>query len=111
MANPAIGEILMATGTAASSGDNTLIAAPAAGRRIVVHDIQIQLEAATATTMLLKSGSTTRRRFYAGAIGDGLVLFFSPGKEFRLGTAEALVLNLSGANSVGYTVRYTTEAV
>lgn len=98
------------TGTAASSGDNTLIAQPGAGLRIVVHDFQLQLEAATSTTMLIKSGSTTRRRFYAASAGDGLMLIFPSGKEFRLGTNEALVLNLSGANSTGYTVRYTTEA-
>lgn len=98
------------TGAAASSGDNTLIAAPGANTRIVVHDLQLQLEAATATTMLIKSGSTTRRRLYAGSAGEGLLLVFEQGKEFRLGTNEALILNLSGANSVGYTVRYATEA-
>jgi hypothetical protein len=110
VANPSNVTLSVATGTAANSGDNTLIAAPSAGNRLVVHDIQLQLEAATATTMLIKSGSTTKRRFYANAIGDGLFLIYPAGKEFRLGTAEALVLNLSGANSVGYTVRYTTEA-
>lgn len=110
-ANPPAVTLTTASGTAASSGDNTLVAAPSAGNRIVVHDLQLQLEAATATTMLIKSGNTTRRRFYAGAAGDGLLLSYAPGKEFRLGAAEALVLNLSGANSVGYTVRYTTEAV
>ncbi len=99
-----------ATGAAASSGDNTIVAAPAAGTRIVVHDLQLQLEAATATTILIKSGSTTKRRVYCGAAGDGILLQYEAGKEFRLGAAEALILNLSGANSVGYTVRYTTEA-
>lgn len=100
-----------ATGTAASSGDNTIIAAPAAGNRLVIHELQVQLEAATATTILIKSGSTTIRRLYAGSQGDGILLQPDPGKEIRLGAAEALVLNLSGANSVGYSVRYTTEAV
>lgn len=100
-----------ATGTAASSGDNTLVAAPAAGYRLVIYDLQIQNESATATTCLIKSGSTTKRRFYGGAAGDGLLLMFPPGHEMRLGAAEALVLNLSGANSHGYTVRYMTEAV
>jgi len=110
-ANPSTVTLTTATGTAASSGDNTLVAAPSAGNRLVVYDLQIQNESSTATTCLIKSGSTTRRRFYAAAAGDGILLQFAPGREFRLAEAEALVLNLSGANSHGYTVRYATEAV
>lgn len=110
-ANPPTVTMTNATGTAASSGDNTIITAPAAGNRLVIHELQVQLEAATATTILIKSGSTTIRRLYAGSQGDGILLQPDPGKEIRLGAAEALVLNLSGANSVGYSVRYTTEAV
>jgi hypothetical protein len=98
------------TGTVASSGDNTVIAAPSAGTRIVVHLLKYQLEAATATTVIVKNGSTAIDRTYC-AQGQGYVEQPASGKEIRLADAAALVLNLSGANSVGYRVRYTTEAV
>ena len=98
------------TGTVATSGDNTIIAAPSAGTRIVVHLLKYQLEAATATNVIVKNGSTAIDRTYC-AQGQGYVEQPASGKEIRLADAAALVLNLSGANSVGYRVRYTTEAV
>lgn len=108
---PASVTITDVTGTAASSGDNTIIAAPGSGQRLRLHKVQIQLEAATATTVLIKSGSTTFDRLYCAAAGDGKIDVYPVGREKALGTNEALVFNLSGANSCGYTVRYSTEAV
>lgn len=99
------------TSTTSTSGDNTIIAAPGSGNRLVIYSLQIQLEAATATTILKKSGSTTIGRLYCAAAGDGAVWVYPAGRELRLGTNEAFVLNLSGANAIGYTVRYSTEAV
>jgi hypothetical protein len=110
-ASTAIVTLTNVTNTTATSGDNTIIAAPSAGNRIVVHQWKIQLEAATATTVLLKNGSTTYDRLYCAAAGDGAVIVYPTGKEWRLDGATALVFNLSGANAIGYSVRYTTEAV
>lgn len=98
-------------GTAAASGDNTLIAAPAADKRLVVTGFVVQNESAVSTTIILKSGSTAVRRALLKNQGDGLGLAFEAGREWKLGAGEALVLNLSGANSHGYTVDYWTEAV
>lgn len=99
------------TNTTSTAGDNTIIAAPGSGNRLVIYSLQIQLEAATATTILKKSGSTTIGRLYCSAAGDGAIWVYPAGRELRLGTNEAFVLNLSGANAIGYTVRYSTEAV
>jgi hypothetical protein len=110
-ANPTVVAMTTVTNTTASAGDNTVIAAPSAGNRIVIYSLQIQLEAATATTVLKKSGSTTIGRLYCAAAGDGAIWVYPAGRELRLGTAEAFVINLSGANAIGYTVRYSTEAV
>ena len=105
-------DILFVTGTKASSGDNTaLIAAPGASRRIVITSIELQNESTTGTTLILKSGSTAFWRVLAQNQGDGFAFNFMPGLEWRLGVNEALVLNLSGANSCGYSVAYYTEAV
>ena len=106
-----VGAPSIVSGTKTVSGDNALIAAPGAGVRIVVSAVTIQNESATPTTMVLKSGSTAKFRWLEQAQGDGLVLNFAPGREWRLGTNEALNLNLSGANSCGYNVVYWTETV
>lgn len=98
------------TSTAASSGDNTLVAAPAAGSHIVVKDIIVQNESSTDTTVILKSGSASVwRAKLLGSLAASLAMSFRTGEEWRLGSAEALVLNLSGANSHGYSVRYRVE--
>ena len=99
------------TGTVNSSGDTELIAAPGASTRIVVTEITIQLEGSVSTTVLFKSASTTIRRWLLPALGQGISWVFDQGREPRLGTNEALNINLSGANTVGYTVRYHTESV
>jgi hypothetical protein len=104
-------ELTTVTGTKAAAGDNELIAAPAAGNRLVIVGLTVQNESAVATTVILKSGATAKRRALLQNQGDGLGLAFPAGREWRLGTAQALVLNLSGANSHGYTVDYYTEAV
>lgn len=94
------------TGTINTSGDNTIIAAPGGGLRLYITAITIQLEAATATTILFKSGATTFKRILCQNQGDGISLQYAPGFELRLGLNEAFILNLSGANAVGYSVEY-----
>lgn len=103
----------VATGTAALSGDNTLISAPAAGLSIVIHHIQIQNESSTSTVAILKAGSTAIYRGEFTTEGSGIVLDTSPdsGNKWKLAPATALVLNLSGANSHNYTVWYTVERI
>jgi len=103
-------EISLATGTAASSGDNTLVAAPGSGMRTVVTAIIVQEESGTATTMIVKQGSTAKVRFLGQNQGDGLAWRFPAGRPWKLPDNAVLVLNLSGANQVGYTVEYYQEA-
>lgn len=102
----------LAEGTAASNGDNTLIAAPGSGFRLVIKDLVVQNESSTDTTVILKDGSASCWRALLLAVtADALPLSFAPGEEWRLSEDAALVLNLSGANSHGYSVRYFTEHV
>ena len=99
-------------GTKAASGDNTLVAAPASGYRLVIKGWHVQNESSTATTTLLKDGaSSTLYRYLAQNQGDGIGRVYEQGFELRLTAATALILNLSGANSHGYWVEYWTEAV
>lgn len=97
-----------ATGTKSSSGDNTLVSAPGAGFRLVVKELVVQNESTTATTVVIKNGATSEWR----ALLDqyrALSMAFQQGEEYRLAANSALVLNLSGANSHGYSVRYRIE--
>lgn len=101
--------ITRTAGTKADSGDNTIIAAPAAGYALVLHYFHVQNESSTGTTVLVKHGSTTVARALLQNQGDGWL------REYEcpviMPAATALVVNLSGANSHNYTVEYTTIAV
>jgi hypothetical protein len=99
--------ITRAAGTKADSGDNTLIASPGAGYKLVLLYLHVQNESTTATTCLIKHGSTTVGRVLAQNQGDGWLRDYCE-YPVQMPEATALVLNLSGANSHGYTVEYVT---
>ena len=101
--------ITRAAGAAASSGDNTIVAAPAAGYALVLFYLHVQNESTTGTTALVKHGSDTVGRALLQAQGD----MWLRGYEYPviMPAATALVVNLSGANSHNYTVEYTTIKV
>ena len=96
-------------GTADPAGDTTIIAAPASGSHLVISTLILQNTTAVATTALVKAGSAVCFRVLAQNQGDGLILSFPAGREFVLPNATALIVNLSGANSFGYSVHYRIE--
>ena len=97
-------------GVVATSGDNAAtIAAPAAGSRIVITDLRVQNTTADETTILFKSGTTTINSLITNAVGGGIDKDYDYGNELRLGTAEAFIINLSGATSHRVSVRYYVE--
>ena len=98
------------SGVVATSGDNAAtIAAPAAGNRIVITDLRVQNTTADETTVLFKSGTTTISHLITNAVGSGIDKDYDYGNELRLGTAEAFIINLSGATSHRVSVRYYVE--
>lgn len=103
--------ILKASGTAAGNGNNTLIAAPVAGVKIVLTAVVLQNESAVATTMQLQDGvgGTTILRCLGQNQGDGLAMVFNGDARPKLTNATPLNLFLSGANSCGYSILYYTE--
>ncbi len=108
--------ILAATGTFNTSGDNTAIDVSAAtgytsGDRIVITAIRIQNENGTANTVTIKDGaSTTVARVYTETAGSGLDRQYAPGRELRLTADTDLLLNLSAANQIGYSIEFFLEA-
>lgn len=94
------------TGTIASSGDNTIIASPGAGLSIYITRLIIQNESSTATTIILKDSSSNKLRILAQSQGDGIAQAYSERREIQLAQNSPLIFNLSGANSVGYSIGY-----
>jgi hypothetical protein len=104
----------------ASSGDNTLIAAPGSGLRIVPVFILLQNNTTTADTLLLYSGvsesGTKLATVLAQNQGDGLVVNTvfgtDSGRTYQLkcGANLALVLNKSAAVATNVTIWYYTES-
>ena len=99
------------TGTVNTSGANTIIAAPGVDKRLAIAELSLQLEGATATTVIVLSDAVAQRRWFLSAAGAGVTWVYDQGREIRLLENDALVFNLSGANAVGYTVRYFEEAI
>jgi hypothetical protein len=103
-------DLLYTTGTTAALGVTTLVAAPGAGVRIVVSAFMIQNESAVATTVQMRAGGASAFRALLQTQGAALSGSFLVGREWKLPANTALNLNLSAANSHGYSVVYYTEA-
>lgn len=102
-------QLLIATGTFNSLGNNTIIAAPASGTQIKITAFQIQNESANETVATIKFGSTDKWRFLAKEKGLGFILPLAPGHILPVGLATALIVNLNVANIFGYNVAYYIE--
>ncbi len=101
---------LETTGTASSSGDNTAVAAPGTGRRIVWRKIKLVNTTANAMTVIVKYGATSKKKsVFSADIGAGEIYYEEEGVALPENTA--LVLNLSAANAISYDVDYLTESV
>jgi hypothetical protein len=95
-----------------TSGDNTIINAPASGQRIVITAMRVQNLTDVATTVLIKNGaSTTISGIRTTVDGTGFDDDYSYGNEIRLSDATALIMNLSAANSHSTSIRYYLETV
>jgi hypothetical protein len=112
-----MGVLSVYSGAPASAGDNTLVAAPGAGKRIVPVFIALQNNTATADTLLLYSGAsstgTKLLTILAQNQGDGIVAstVFHPdptGDAYTLacGENQALVLNKAQAVATNVTIWY-----
>lgn len=91
-----------------SSGDNTILTAPSSGREYKLRFMQVQNASGVDTTALIKFGSTTVLSVVMPSKGDGEVLPVEDEMSARVGGANALVVNLSGANATWVTVWYET---
>jgi hypothetical protein len=92
---------------AASSGDNTLVAAQGTSNIILVH--QVFLVASAAVTVRFESGAagTALTGQIQLAANQGFVLPFSPVGWFKTAANTLLNLELSGATSVDGSLAYT----
>ena len=103
-------DIIGLTGTTAASGVTTLVAAPGAGRRIVVNAFMVQNESAVATVAQVGQGGAAQFRALLQTQGASLSGAFEKDREWKLPANTALTVTLSTANTHGYSVRYYTES-
>lgn len=102
-----MGEQTPFSGTVSTSGDNTIIAAPGAGNRLVIDTWDIA--SAAAVTVLLKFGATA---FMVHPFDGGTdYLRWSGPVRWVLPENTAFVGNLSDAQSVTYYGLYHVETV
>ena len=95
-----------ATGTIATLGDNTVVAAAGSGNRISIAYLVLTNEAATANTVIVKSGAVNRARFFLPANSTLPPIEFPISFPLETAANTALILNLSAATSVGYSIGY-----
>lgn len=103
--------LLFATGTVATSGDNTVINTPGAGQEIVIVAAQVQNESAVETLIILKFGATSKWRFLAKDKGAGGQALIQQGFVWHVGENIPVTLTLNGNNQVGYNLVYYVKAV
>lgn len=103
--------------TVAASGENTVLGAPGAGKRLVVSAIKIQRNVSnTAETLAYwqwGAGAGVAHHWYSltNDAAPGEVVFFPIGNRWIGPTNTALLLDLSAANSHLVSVQYVIETV
>jgi hypothetical protein len=103
-----------AIGTRNTSGDGSaVIAAPGAGLRIVIFNWRVQAEADGDQVVLLKSGSTSLKRFFMATKAQGIVEDLSgeneTDKRVYCGANEAVFVNLSASLAMNYDIEYYVD--
>ena len=94
-----------------TSGDNTVIASPGAGFRLVISEYKIQNNSTTSTVVLIKKGATIIDRLKCPDEGDGVIQSFDYWKELELPANTAFIVNLSNAVEFFVSGRYRVEVV
>lgn len=94
-----------------TNGDNTIVAAPGAGLRLLVW--HVDLVAAAAVNVTLKSGAATSLSgaYPLQAAGSSMALDFPAHAPLPIGTNLAFIINLSSATFIYGLVLYTIERV
>ena len=114
MGNYGIAEVYL-SGTISTSGNNTIVVAPGSGNYIRILNLELQNESAVETLTIVRSGTSTDRRRVLlspkGTFGFRDRVEYHPHSPLDLATNTALVINLNGANTIGYNITYVTRTV
>lgn len=112
MASSVPHELSSVYGTLTASGDSAaIIAAPGAGKRIVIVHRRISRGSTTDVVVIFKDGSTAVDSLPLTAEVPGIDEAFDNALSIRLSANSALVLNLSTTASVAYRFRYWVEDI
>jgi hypothetical protein len=93
-----------------SNTNNTIFSAPAGGATAYISYVRIQNKSATPVNVVLKAGNSQIDEFVlAGVIGDGQPVAYPVNRELKVGSNQALNMELSAATNVSYTIAYFTK--
>ncbi len=110
MASSAPHELSSVYGTVTASGDSAaIIAAPGAGKRIVIPYRRLIRGTTTDVVVVFKDGSTAVDSLPLTAEVPAILEAMPNDLAFRLSANSALVLNLSTTANVTYRFRYWVE--
>ena len=99
---------IIKTSGVASSSTQELVAAQGSGNELLISHARLQNGTTTDATLELKfgSGDSDPIRIEAFAYGGGESIILPPGTEWAVGDNTALVLDMSPATDIGYTIFY-----
>ena len=105
------------SGAAASSGEQTIVAAAGAGLKVKVLSYKLTTKSSTEVLATWLDGSAGTELYRTRAVSPDADVSFGetnngplPAGLFTTSDNTALILNLSGAISVDYSISYITEA-
>ena len=95
----------------ALSGDNTVIAAPGAGLRLLLWHLDFVVAAAVNVTLKSGAGTSLSGAYPFQAAGGSFSQDYPAHAPLAMGTNLAFIINLSGAVSLQGLMIYTIERV
>lgn len=104
-------QILNFCSTQSTLGDSTIIAASGADTQIVLTAISVQNESSSDTTAVLKNNQTPFFRAVMPQKGSRIDRIYPVDARYRLSANSPLILNLSGANAIGFSIDYYLEQI
>ena len=112
---PPILDVKTKSGTENTSGEHTIVAA-VTGKKIKVIAYKLTSKSATENLVTWLDGSGGTEVYRQRVTGDGTLCFGEvnncppPGRLFETTANTALIMNLSAAQAVDYTIAYIEEA-
>lgn len=103
--------LLFATSVLTALGNHVVIEDPGVGKEIKIVNLQLQNENTDPITVIVKFDTVSKWRLLLPGYGDGLLINAYPGREWGVGESTPLLIELSDASLLGYSIAYFIDDV